>query len=40
MAVAALTVGCADEKDGSAGDAGVADFEQRMRVADSLYSSM
>ncbi len=43
MAVAALTTGCAgcaDEKDGTAGDAGLADFEQTMRVADSLYSSM
>ena len=39
MAVAALTTGCAgcaDVKDGTAGDAGLADFEQTMRVADSL----
>ena len=40
MAVAALAVGCSERSDGTAGDAGPADFEQRMRVADSLYNSM
>ena len=40
MAVTALTVGCAECSDGTAGVAGLADFEQRMRVADSLYSNM
>ena len=32
--------GCGDTKDGVAGDAGRADFEQRMSVADSLFNSM
>ena len=32
--------GCGNTKDGAAGNAGNADFEQTMRVADSLYSSM
>ena len=29
--------GCSETKDGTAGDAGLAGFEQRMRVADSLF---
>ena len=40
MALAALTAGCADVKDGVAGNAGNSDFEQTMRVADSLYNGM
>ena len=40
MAVAALAVGCSERSDGAAGDAAHADFEQTMRVADSLYSNM
>ena len=42
MAVVALTTGCAgcaDVKDGTAGDAGLADFEQTMRVADCVDGS-
>ena len=40
MAMIVSCSGCGNTKDGTAGDAGLADFEQRMRVADSLYSSM
>ena len=40
IAVATLTIGCSECSDGTAGDAGRADFEQRMRVADSLYNGM
>ncbi len=40
VAVATLTVGCSEYSDGTAGDAGLAGFEQRMRVADSLFNSM
>jgi len=40
MAVAALTVGCSECSDRKDGDASGADFEQRMRVADSLYNGM
>ena len=40
VAVATLTVGCSEYSDGAAGDAGLAGFEQRMRVADSLFNSM
>ena len=40
IAVAALTIGCSECSDGTAGDASRADFEQRMRVADSLYNGM
>ena len=40
MAVAALAAGCSECSDGTACDAGLADFEQRMRVADSLFNSM
>jgi tetratricopeptide (TPR) repeat protein len=32
--------GCGNTKDGAAGNAGHADFEQTMRMADSLYSNM
>ena len=40
VAVAALTAGCSECSDGTVVDAGLADFEQTMHVADSLYSSM
>ena len=40
MAVAVLTVGCSECSDKTAGDTGRADFEQSMRVADSLYNGM
>ena len=43
MAVVTLTIGCAgcaDTKDGVADNAGNSDFEQTMRVADSLYNGM
>ena len=40
MAVAALAAGCSECSDGTACDAGLADFEQRMRVADSLFNGM
>ena len=39
-AAAALAVGCSERSDETACDAGLTDFEQRMRVADSLYSNM
>jgi len=40
IAVAVLTVGCSECSDKTAGDASGADFEQRMRVADSLFNGM
>ena len=40
MAAVVLTVGCSELSDGTAGDAGLADFERTLRVADSLHSSM
>ena len=39
-AAAALAVGCSERSDETACDTGLTDFEQRMRVADSLYSNM
>ena len=43
ITVATLTIGCSgsgDKKDLAAGNAGKTDFEQRMRVADSLFNGM
>ena len=40
MAAVVLTVGCSELSDGTAGDAGLADFERTMSVADSLYNGM
>ena len=43
LIILALIVGCTDSgdtKDGAAGNSGNADFERRMRVADSLFNGM
>ena len=40
IAVAVLTIGCSECSDKTTGDASGADFEQRMRVADSLFNGM